>query len=267
MAMSLIIAAWNSNGLLNHIPDITIFLSIHKVDILLISESHATNRTVIKIPKYTVYYANHPDGRAHGGLAIIIKNSLRHRELRPYITDKIQSAKVKIETSIGPITIATIYSPPRHMVSTQEYQHYFNTLGFHFIAAGDWNAKRINWGSRLTTLKGKNLLDAIHQDDLCHLSTGEPTYWRADRNKIPDFLDFAITKWISTIHCDIKSNFDLSSDHSPIIITVSTEILFKEPVPQLYTKQTNWGKYQEFINQKIKLNIRLKERQNRSSSP
>jgi hypothetical protein len=83
-----------------------------------------------------------------------------------------------------------------------------------------------------------NILNAIQQDDLCHLSTGEPTYWPADRNKISDLLDFEINKQISTIHCDIKSNFDLSSDHSPIIITVSTEILFKEPVPRLYTKQT-----------------------------
>jgi hypothetical protein len=200
-----------------------------------------------------VYYANHPDGGAHGGSAIIIKNSLRHHELDPYITDKIQSAKVKIQTSVWSITIAVIYSPPRHMISTQEYQHYFNALGSHFVGAGDWNAKHTNGGS--ITQKGKNLLDAIQQDDLRHLSTEEPTYWPADRNKIQDLVDFAIIKRISTIHCDIKSNFDLSSDHSPIIMTVSTEILLTEPVPRLYNKQTNWGKYQEIINQ----NIRLKE--------
>jgi hypothetical protein len=94
------------------------------------------------------------------------------------------------------------------MISTQEYQHYFNTLGSHFLAAGDWNAKHTNWGSRLITQKGKNLLDAIQQDDLRHLSTGEPTYWPADRNTIPDLLEFAIIKRISTIQ---KSNFDLSS--------------------------------------------------------
>jgi hypothetical protein len=97
------------------------------------------------------------------------------------------------------------------------------------------------------------------QDDLRHLSIGEPTYWPADRNKIPGLLDFVITKQIPTVHCDIKSNFDLSSDHSPLIFTVNTEILFKEPAPRLYTKQTHWGKYQEIINQNIKLNVRLKE--------
>jgi hypothetical protein len=160
---------------------------------------------------------------------------------------------------MGPITIAAIYSPPRHMISTREYQHYCNTLRSHFIDAGDWNAKHTNWGSRLITQKGKNLLDSILQDDLRHLSTGEPTYWPADRNKIPDLLDFVITKRIPTVHCDIKSNFELSSDHSPHLFTVSTEIFFKEPAPRLYTKQTHWGKYEEIINQNIKLNVRLKE--------
>jgi hypothetical protein len=42
------------HGLPNHVQEIAIFLSIHKVDILLIFESHATTKTVIKIPNYTV---------------------------------------------------------------------------------------------------------------------------------------------------------------------------------------------------------------------
>jgi hypothetical protein len=45
-------------------------------------------------------------------------------------------------------------------------------------------------------------------------STGEPTYRPSDRNKIPNLLDYAITKGISEAHSHIESNFDLSSDHS-----------------------------------------------------
>jgi hypothetical protein len=259
MIHTLRIATWNANGLTNHTQEISLFLNINKIDILLISESHATNRTVIKIPNYMVYYANHPDERGHGGSAIIVKSSLKHHQLQPYTTDKIQSAKIEIHTSLWTITIAAIYSPPRHNITTHEYQHYFNTLGPRFIAAGDWNAKHTIWGSRLITQKGRTLLRAIQQDNLNYLSTGQPTYWPADKNKIPDLLDFAIIKQIPTIHCAIKSSFDLNSDHSPIIITVSTTILTKEPAPQLCTKKTNWDDYQEYINQHINLNIRLKK--------
>jgi hypothetical protein len=44
-----------------------------KVDIMLISETHFTTKSYIKIPNYTVYDTQHPDGTAHGGTAIIIK--------------------------------------------------------------------------------------------------------------------------------------------------------------------------------------------------
>jgi exonuclease III len=72
------IAVWNSNGLNKHIGEIPIFLKANKIDILLISESHTTEQSVIKIPYYTTYYANHPDGTDHAGSALITKSQLKH---------------------------------------------------------------------------------------------------------------------------------------------------------------------------------------------
>lgn len=258
MAKSLRIATWNANGLTNHVQEVILFLKHNKIDILLISESHATERTVVKIPYYTVYYANHPSGGAHGGSAIIIKNNLKHYATEPFITNKIQSATLKLQVFPLPLTIAAVYSPPRHMISTEEYQEFFSSLGSHFLVAGDWNAKHTAWGSRLITSKGKNLLQAIHNHSLNYLSTGEPTYWPTDGNKIPDLLDLAITKRIPGTNCDIESSFDLSSDHSPIIITISTEVIWKETPPRLCNRQTNWAYFQEVINRTINLNLRLK---------
>lgn len=153
------------------------------------------------------------------------------------------------------MTIAAIYSPPRHSISSQEF---FATLGTRFLVAGDWNAKHTAGGSRLITPKGRNLLHAIHQNNLKFLSTGEPTYWPSDRNRIPDLLDFAITKGISDIYTKIESSFDLSSDHSAIVITLSASIIWKEPSPKLCTKHTDWKLFQTGINNKIRLNHRMK---------
>ena len=50
MATSVRIAAWNANGLKNHVQEIILFLYLNKIDILLISESHITDYTTIKIP-------------------------------------------------------------------------------------------------------------------------------------------------------------------------------------------------------------------------
>jgi exonuclease III len=89
MTTTLRITAWNSNGLKNHIQEVILFITIIKSDILLVSESHATEQTFIKIPHYSIYYANHPDGTADAGSAIIIKSTLKNYELEPYITNKI----------------------------------------------------------------------------------------------------------------------------------------------------------------------------------
>jgi exonuclease III len=80
MDSSLRIALWNANGLTNHKLELQNFLNIHKIDVALISETNFTTRTVFKIPNYKVYHIPHPDDRAHGGAAIIIRNSISNKE-------------------------------------------------------------------------------------------------------------------------------------------------------------------------------------------
>jgi exonuclease III len=64
---SLCIAEWNANGLANHKLELIQFLHDNNIDILLASETHFTDRTVLKIPQYSLYHSNHPDVSAHGG--------------------------------------------------------------------------------------------------------------------------------------------------------------------------------------------------------
>ena len=54
----------------------SLFLKQNLIDILLISETHFTNKNHYTIPGYDLWYTCHPDGTAHGGTAIIIKNTL-----------------------------------------------------------------------------------------------------------------------------------------------------------------------------------------------
>jgi len=161
-----------SNKFQNHVQEISLLLTTNKIDILLISESHSTVQTVINIPCYTIYYAHHPDGTAHAGSTIIIKINLKHFVLEPYITNKIQNTIIKIPTVPRIVTIAAIYSPPRHVISSEEYEDFLLHLGPHFLVAGEWNAKHTAWGSRLTTPKGRNMLHVI-QHNLKYLSTRE----------------------------------------------------------------------------------------------
>jgi len=95
---------------------------------------------------------------------------------------------------------------------------FFNSLGDHFIAAGDYNVKHTPWGSRLVTPKGKQLHNAIikAKSKLDYVSSGTPTYWPADRKKLHDLIDFAITKDIPKNLISAECLSDLSSDDSPV---------------------------------------------------
>jgi hypothetical protein len=92
-------------------------------------------------------------------------------------------------------------------------------------------------GTETLTPKGRNLLHAINRQNCKYLSTGEPTYWLSDPNKLPDLLDFFILHGITLNYMQVASSFDLSSDHSPVIATLSAYVISKSTIPTLITNQ------------------------------
>jgi hypothetical protein len=77
------------------------------------------------------------------------------------------------------------------------------------------------------------------------LSTGSPAYWPSDSGKIPDLLDFFISGGISKSYFEVNSNFDLSSDHTPVIGRISTTVINVNEVPRLHNKSTDWQTYKK----------------------
>jgi len=114
-------------------------------------------------------------------------------------------------------------------------------LGKTFTAGGDLNSKSTLWGSRLKTTKGRELEKVLQANNYTPLSAGTPTYWPTDSNKIPDLLDFFVTSGISPSYMDIKPSYDLSSDHNPTILTISTTIATHVPTTKLHTTLTDWN--------------------------
>lgn len=258
MAVKLKMALWNANGFSQHQQEIQVFLYNESIDILLISETHFTHRSYPKLQNYIVYHTNHPSGAAHGGTAIIIKKSIKHFEIPKYEHDFLQATSLVVEDWNGPITIAAIYCPPKHKIKKELFEQFFHSLGNKFIAGGDFNAKHTQWGCRLVTTRGRELLKSMRNNNLNHVSTAEPTYWPTDRSKTPDLLDFCIIKGISSKYIKATSCFDLSSDHSPVFITLSTEVLKTQKPLILCNKSTNWIKFRHQISEVITYNVPLK---------
>ena len=224
----------------------------------LISETHFTKQSHIKFKGYKVYHALHPDNSARGSSAIIVKENLQHFEEFKHEEKDIQAEAICLQTKKYPVTVSAIYCPPRYMIKKDHYMNFLTHFRTRFILGGDFNAKNTSWGSRLTTTKGKELLNAIKELKCDVISTGKPTYWPTDQNKIPDFIDFFITKDLSTSYIKSKQSYDMNSDHSAIYLEISETILYKENRPTLVNKCTDWESYKSRLNDQIDLKVPLK---------
>jgi hypothetical protein len=158
-----------------------------------------------------------------------------------------------VEDSVGLLTISAAYLPPKYTVKQEQLEDFYNTLRRWFIVGGDYNAKHTNWGSRLITPRGRKVLKMMEKNNLKHLSTREPMYWPSDRNKLPDLVDFCVTKGIPQDFAVAKSCFDLSSDHSLVLIILTSRALNQEKQPSLNNRHTNWDDFRNFINQRLTL--------------
>ena len=226
---------------------------------MLITENHFTDKSFHSIPGYKFYHANHPDNFAHAGTAILIKSTINRYPLHNYVKDFLQATSIRVKTLPYEVNVSAIYCPPRyHNIKQKDFLDYFHTLGLKYIIGGDFNCKHTLWGSWLTTTRGRELAKAIHETNCFPLSTGTPTYWPTDPGKVPDLLDFYITNRISKSFMEIEPNYDLSSDHTPVIVTISTTVIHVPKTPKFHNAKTNWQTYRNILDARIQLNISLK---------
>lgn len=244
---------WNANGINQHKSELSNFLLKEDIDVMLVSETHLTNRYNFYIPGFSFHKTNHPDGKAHGGTGILIRNRMSHYALDEFSKNYLQATSIHLKCMVGELTLSSIYCPPRFSMTKENFEEFFNTLGDRFLACGDYNAKHTYWGSRLINPKGRQLYNTIidRKNGLDFISPRHPTYWPTDPRKIPDLLDFGICKNINrnSIHAEIS--YDLSSDHSPVIVRYyGITNVTRSPMCSS-TFRTDWLKYKKYISSHI----------------
>jgi hypothetical protein len=120
MTKFLQLALWSASGLPLHTEELNMFISIHDIDVMLISETHFTGKSYLQFSKYTIYHANHPAGTAWGETAVIIKNSIQHHQPSNCSKDFLQATSVIVEDTVGLLTISAVYLPPKHTVKQEQ---------------------------------------------------------------------------------------------------------------------------------------------------
>jgi len=65
---------------------------------------------------------------------------------------------------------------------------------------------------------------------------------------------------------DIKPGYDLSSDHTPTILTISTTIATHVPTTKLHTTLTDWNQYKILVRDKLTNTIKAKTHEDGTGS-
>ncbi|KAL4085108.1 hypothetical protein QTP88_027400 [Uroleucon formosanum] len=151
-----------------------------------------------------------------------------------------------------------LYSPPRHNISNATFTDYFNTIKNNFIIGGEYNAKHNAWGCRTNNPRGIVLYNFVNANNFNVLALPGPTYWPSSPAKKPDILDIFETKIPSNLHCLTKNILELNSDHSSVILNVSATVFARVEPPRLFSPLTDRLEFQNIINQRIDLKIKLK---------
>ncbi|KAL4085133.1 hypothetical protein QTP88_027425 [Uroleucon formosanum] len=151
-----------------------------------------------------------------------------------------------------------LYSPPHHNISNATFTDYFNTIKNNFIIGGDYNAKHNAWGCRTNNPRGIVLYNFVNANNFNVLAPPGPTYWPSSPAKNPDILDIFETKIPSNLHCLTKNILELNSDHSSVILNVSATVFARVEPPRLFSPLTDRLEFQNIINQRIDLKIKLK---------
>lgn len=253
----LTIILWNANGLTSRRLELELLLTEKNIDVALITETHLLKTHHFSVPGYVCYRADHPSEAQHGA-ATLVKNSLAHFLHSTHSTDSMQVSTISLSLSSYSITLSSAYCSPNYTIYQHEFLSLFQSFGPRFLIGADFNAKHPRWGSRLTNPRGRILFDILQSQNYDTISPNSPTYWPTDPSRNPDLVDFFITSGLGGTSFTVQSLFDLSSDHSVILLTLSSVPQPRTQNPTLTPGPMNWDLFQEHLTQSINLNIPLK---------
>lgn len=150
----------------------------------------------------------------------------------------MQSTDITIEDGRSSLTVSAIYCPPNYRITYDIFydifQEFFSVIDTQQEVISTLSTQNRDRDISPTT-RGRTLYRVIQDQRLKPISTEEPTYWLTDRNKIPDLIDMFISKGI--ILKNTSNSVLKSSDHTPVIITLLTNIKTSNPPCYIISKQ------------------------------
>ena len=245
----------NTNGITSKIHEILHYMEKHDIKIGAIQETKLTGKSKqLKTPNYTFVRKDRGVNKG-GGLAFLVhKDVTFNLEKTPVDLEQdphLESLTISLpaRNNTDPLYIRNVYIPPQSSCN-QNYipsvDKLFEDLGTSSLILGDVNAHHQMWHSEATEdARGRLFVDTITGINYGIINEDQPTRVTANASTAPD-ISIASSAIIPTTSWKIDNS--LSSDHLPIILSISAEIK-KSNTPNFtyvnYNK-ADWNKFQEY---------------------
>ena len=202
-------------------------------DVILLNSHGLKQDTPLKIPGYRIHQQNISD-ELHDGVAIAVKCHIRHKVEDDFLSETLA---IEIDTSDGPLTIATTYLPPRRpYIPHPDFLRLFRRQT-PVLLAGDLNARHTSLGHTTTNQVGRDLLDYTRHQTALHIGPNFPTFFSANSTTSPDIVLINRTNFFNHY---ISPGPLTTSDHIPIIIDISTSPILTPTAPRPHYRSTDW---------------------------
>lgn len=250
------ILSLNCQSIRNKTTEISNHLSKCNIDIALFNETWLTNQHKLYFHDYTTYRADRCNGQ-HGGVALSIRNTIKHSLIPNINTLIIEAVGIKIINSKNEeIYIISCYFPGSSNAHTlNQFKNDIATLTSltkkSYFLIGDFNAKHRLWNNVRANQAGKILHSEMSRKQFVIHHSPTPTYHPPQtRATHPSTIDVCITNNIHTIS-QIESQIALSSDHNPIIFSIYCSSQHVPRKTTLRYDKADWSKFQKHISDNI----------------
>ena len=234
-AKPLCLGCWNTDGVCGRKLELEHFLNQHGVDICLLSETFLNHGQAFRLSNYVCHRTERPT--VGGGRAILVRRGIAHHSVPILGLTHLEVTAIQVTMAGNPVKLLAAYLFPSRPLIGADLSACFGG-GIPVLKAGDLNAKRVDWNSRLSTRRGKLLRDYADGNSCLIFGPDAPTTNPYNPLATPDVLDIVITKNLtSLVYLTLCSA--LSSDHLPVLIDTTCRSSFQHPRDHLDFRRSN----------------------------
>ena len=227
----------------NHYGGIFLQETNHRTDTLL------GNFKTWKVNMHTI----HEDKTMGYGVGSLFPNCTKNVYQEDLITKNLEMVWSELEINGKKVLIGNIYAPPKNIEQLHEVDKFLEKQKEeNLIILGDFNARNTlcdKYCSK-TNKMGTVLEDIIQRHSLYIETNVDHTYQQTLQSECTgkSTIDLTLSRGINNMSVKTVDITNIKTRHKGIEITTDSENNMKKSIPHCKTKNANWGKWTEFLD-------------------